>query len=189
MGFGCRLGSLSTTVSSIFHLSPLFALKPPSLTLRLVCSGGDFLGRTLPTFLPLISSQPSLLSLALLRIAFIPFFLLTSSASSTVPDGIFLLGLGLLGISNGFVAFVPSPSSLPRFFPSFFRSHQANASSFTRLSLFSTNALILSSSPALNPNIEPEEREVASVVAIFILVGGLVGGSAASFGLLALKGA
>lgn len=71
-------------------------------------SAGDFAGRMLPSLVPVIQSQAILLFLSLLRIAFIPFFLYTSNATSAISDGAFLLLLGLLGLSNGFVACVPS---------------------------------------------------------------------------------
>ena len=42
--------------------------------------------------------------------------------------------------------------------------------------------MILSSSPALNPAIAEEEKDIAGTLAAFCLVAGLAGGSVSSFG-------
>jgi equilibrative nucleoside transporter 1/2/3 len=42
--------------------------------------------------------------------------------------------------------------------------------------------MILASSPALNPKISDDEKDVAGTLAAFCLVAGLAGGSVCSFG-------
>lgn len=127
---------------------------------------GDLVGRALPARLTL-TLQPTLALLALARLAFIPFFLgcntparaLLVSISTVAPgrfsDGAFLLGLLLLGGSNGFV---------------------------------SATGMIVASTPALNPRLAEGEQELAGTIAVFCLVGGLVLGSASSFGVVGYMG-
>lgn len=46
----------------------------------------------------------------------------------------------------------------------------------------SSLSMILASSPALNPKISDDEKDVAGTLAAFCLVAGLAGGSVCSFG-------
>lgn len=48
--------------------------------------------------------------------------------------------------------------------------------------------MILASSPALNPRIMDEEKDVAGTLAAFCLVAGLAGGSVLSFGVSYMVG-
>lgn len=139
-------------------------MPKPGLILPL--SVGDLVGRALPARVTL-RSQSTLALFALARLAFIPFFLgcntparallsLTTTASSPpFSDGTFLLGLFLLGGSNGFV---------------------------------SATGMIVASTPALNPRLAEGEQELAGTIAVFCLVGGLVLGSASSFGVVGYMG-
>ena len=131
-------------------------LRPPLFT-----PVGDLVGRALPLRLTL-HSQPTLILLALARLTFIPFFLACNtparslpSSTTSISDGAFLLGLVLLGGSNGFV---------------------------------SASGMIVASTPTLNSRLKEGEQELAGTIAVFCLVGGLVLGSASSFGVVGYSG-
>ncbi|CED82129.1 Nucleoside transporter [Phaffia rhodozyma] len=118
---------------------------------------GDCIGRLAVSFC-IIRSHIQLLVASLLRaVIFIPLFLgcNVNPLGNQVPvgthpwgDGVFLTGLVLLGLSNGWIT---------------------------------SNVMILASSPSLNPQLKVSEQELASTIAVFSLVSGLVAGSGGSF--------
>lgn len=131
-----------------------------SLTSVSFLAVGDLVGRTLPGLL-LVHSPFALLIISVSRLAFIPFFL--SCNLATLPS-----------------------SSSPAFtdLPFFFGVLALGASN----GFLATNTMILASTSELNPVVKVEERDLAGKIAVFCLVGGLVLGSASSFGVVGLVG-
>jgi equilibrative nucleoside transporter 1/2/3 len=124
----------------------------------LIVTVGDYLGRTyLPqiSFL-LVTSAPRILVLSLSRSLFVPLFLLCNiSPSSTSPK--------------------PYINSDTLYFLILLSFGTTNG-------YISSLSMITASSPALNPRIVEEEKDVAGTLAAFCLVAGLAGGSLCSFG-------
>jgi equilibrative nucleoside transporter 1/2/3 len=118
---------------------------------------GDYLGRTYLPQIPylLISSPPRILVLSLSRTLFIPLFLQCNVTTSTTHTPL---------INSDVLYFL---------ILLFFGMTNGYISSLS---------MITASSPALNPRIEEEEKDVAGTLAAFCLVAGLAGGSLCSFG-------
>ncbi|WVQ78261.1 hypothetical protein IAT38_000345 [Cryptococcus sp. DSM 104549] len=149
---------VTTTILSTHQPTPRLLQPDVFIPLHfLLFNIGDYVGRTyLPAIPSLLFTSPKrILTLSISRALFIPLFF----ACNVTPRAV-----GNLPLINSDVLY------------------------FIVMLLFGTTngyigslCMIVASSPALNPRIKEDERDVAATLASFCLVAGLAGGSLASF--------